>query len=156
MRPAVARLVLFAVLFVGWLGYLGYLVLLGKPLVLSRPQFLVSQLDVIALSEGTGPVKVQDILYSLEGTEAARLKAKGEITVVNLTSCKVASPEGDPDADFGEQPKGQAYLMPLRPTAEGTYEVVPTPAGSRLVGPPRIYPATEQARAEYRRIRKPE
>jgi hypothetical protein len=45
----VARLALTAVLFVAWLGWLGYLVVTAAhPIVLSRPQFLMSDVDVIA------------------------------------------------------------------------------------------------------------
>ncbi len=154
MRPAVARLALFAVLFVGWLGYLFYLVLLGKPVVLSRPQFLVSQFDVIATAEGADRVKVTEVL-SPRGEEADKLLAKGEIKVVNLESCKVAAPEGDKEATFTDELKGNSYLMPLRQISDGTYEVVRIETGARP-GPPRIYPDTKQVRAEYRQIRKPE
>ena len=51
MRPAVVRLLVAALLFAGWLGYLIYLVATtprtpaGAPLVLSRPQILVSDFD---------------------------------------------------------------------------------------------------------------
>jgi hypothetical protein len=155
MRPAVARLVFFTVLFVGWLGYLFYLVQLGKPLVLSRPQFLVSHFDVIATIEGADHVKVQDVLYP-QGEEARQLLARGAIQVGNLDACRVAAPEGEKEALFSEEKdRGKTFLLPLRPRTEGNYEVVPSPTVGRL-GPPRIYPATEQARAEYRRLRKPE
>jgi len=152
MRPAVARLVFFAVLFVGWLGYLFYLVQLGKPIVLSRPQFLVSQFDVIGTVEGADRVKVTDVLDSPSGDEAAKLKAKGDIKVVNLEGCKVAAPEGEKEAVFSDELKGGTYLLPLRPTADGGYEVVPAPTVARI-GPPRIYPVTPQVRAEYQKIR---
>ncbi len=61
MRPAVGRLILTIALFVGWLVYLGFLVLCrphtpdnlrgafaGRPVTVSRPQILVSMLDVVA------------------------------------------------------------------------------------------------------------
>jgi hypothetical protein len=156
MRPVVARLVVFAVLFVGWLGYLFYLVQLGKPVVLSRPQFLVSQYDVIATVEGADRVKVKEVLDS-PADEAAKLKAQGELKVVNLEGCKVAAPEGEKEAVFSEELKSGTYLLPLRPAADGSYEVVPASTVARF-GPPRIYPDTPQVRAEYRKIRarKPE
>jgi hypothetical protein len=51
MKPGVSLFVTFAVLFVAWLGYLAYLVFdrPQSPQVLSRPQFLVSQLDVVGV-----------------------------------------------------------------------------------------------------------
>jgi hypothetical protein len=154
MRPAVARLVIFAMLFMGWLVYLFWLVLLGKPIVLSRPQFLVSQFDVIATAEGADRVKVTEVL-SPRGEEADKLLARGEIKVVNLDSCKVAAPEGEKEATFTEELKGGSYLLPLRQTSDGNYEVVRADTAARL-GPPRIYPDTKQVRAEYGQIRKPE
>jgi hypothetical protein len=53
MRPVVLRFVAVAVLFALWIAYLGYLVWTlpqspnGLPHILSRPQFLVSNLDVV-------------------------------------------------------------------------------------------------------------
>ncbi len=152
MKPAVARLLLLVVLFVGWLGYLFYLVQMGKPIVLSRPQFLISQLDVLATIEGDDQVKIRDVLDSPSSEEAAKLKAQGEIKVVNLEGCKVAAPEGEKEADFNDKLKGQTYLLPLRPTPDGRYEVVPAPTVAR-VSPPRIYPDTPQVLAEYQKIR---
>ena len=53
MKFAAVRLAVAAVLFVGWIGYLGFLVRTTRhPIVLSRPQFLVSQKDVIATYKG--------------------------------------------------------------------------------------------------------
>ena len=52
MQRAKLLLVIAAVLFAGWLGWLAYLALTSaNPIVLSRPQFLVSTLDVIAKVE---------------------------------------------------------------------------------------------------------
>src|SRR5262249_46698022 len=74
VTPKMTRLVLAAVLFAAWMGYLGYLVYTlpkpvnNMPVVLSRPQFLVSDLDVIGdidLKEGT--VAVRKVLYSRGG-----------------------------------------------------------------------------------------
>jgi hypothetical protein len=56
MRPIVLRFVAMAVLFAGWIGYLAYQVYTlppkevnGLPTILSRPQFLVSELDVVGV-----------------------------------------------------------------------------------------------------------
>ncbi len=57
MRPVVLRFVAMAVLFAVWLAYLSYLVVTlpkspnGLPPILSRPQFLVSDLDVVGTIE---------------------------------------------------------------------------------------------------------
>src|SRR5438128_1430645 len=59
LHPAVLRLIAVALVFAAWIGYLVYLVATrpvtadGAPLVLSRPQILVSELDVIAEVDAT-------------------------------------------------------------------------------------------------------
>src|SRR6516165_7848366 len=88
MRPAVARLALCIVLFLGWLGYLAYLVLLGKPVVLSRPQILVSQFDVIATISEDKKVTVKEVLYPKAQDAKGRPKEGIEITVTNIDECK--------------------------------------------------------------------
>ncbi len=152
MRPAVARLAFFSVLFVIWLGYLFYLKQMGKPIVLSRPQFLVSQYDVIATIVDTDKVKIDEVLFPKD-REAVKLEANGAIKVVNLESCKSAAPESKKDMDFTAESKGNTFLLALRKVGDDTYEVAPTSNLSRF-GPPRIYPATEQVRADYKQIRK--
>ena len=66
MKAAYGRFVLCQALFVGWLGYLGYLVAErpdGGMRVLSRPQILVSDIDVIAsVKKGTDTVTIKDVL----------------------------------------------------------------------------------------------
>jgi hypothetical protein len=169
MRPAVVRLLVAALLFAGWLGYLIYLVATlprtpaGTPLVLSRPQILVSDLDVVAEVKGLkDPIKIVEVLYpaSEKGLEGK------EITVTNLKDCKPL-PRAEQKAEVKEDYAGPGqYLLPLRKVGDGPdYEVTPTPAspgyppsGMRL-GPPRIYPLLterlkEQALAQYRQILK--
>ena len=54
MKAARLRLLFAALLFFAWIGWLAYLaakVTLEPPIVLSRPQFLVSNLDVVAQVE---------------------------------------------------------------------------------------------------------
>ena len=166
MRPAVVRLLVAALLFAGWVGYLVYLVVTTAPLVLSRPQILVSDLDVVAEVKSTSakdPVKIVTVLYpdSEKGLEGK------EITVTNLDQCKPLPRADQKEVEVRPDYSGPGqYLLPLRKVGDGPdYEVVPTPAspgyppnGLRL-GPPRIYPllserVKEQALAQYRQILK--
>jgi hypothetical protein len=170
MKPAVVRLALAALLFACWIGYLAYQVATlprtptGQPLVVSRPQVLVSDLDVIAQVDSLdGPVTVQQVLYP-DRKEYERLKT---IRVTNLAECR--GPSRDFRAGAGPQDwtRPDRYLLPLRPVSDGkegkdqVFEVVPTPPSpgyppvSGKAGPPRVYPATEQVLAQYRRVRKP-
>lgn len=170
MRPAVVRLLVAALLFAGWLGYLVYLVVTfprtpaGAALVLSRPQLLVSDLDVVGEVKGVDqPVKVVTVLYP----EAEKGLAGQEIKVANLDQCKPLPRPEQKAADVPADYQGPGlYLLPLRKAGDGPdYAVTPTPAspgypphGGR-VGPPRIYPLPterlkEQALAQYRQILK--
>ena len=105
LSPA-ARLALAAVLFVAWLGWLGYLVVTAAhPIVLSRPQFLMSDLDVIARLNGDAEhpeslVRVDSTFWSRSPT----LKVDGqEIRIDNLSHV---------DKDHGWQGPG-LYILPL-------------------------------------------
>jgi hypothetical protein len=170
MRPAVVRLLVAALLFAGWLGYLVYLVVTfprtpaGTALVLSRPQILVSDLDIIGEVKGTDqPVKVVTVLYP----DAEKGLEGQEITVTNLDQCKPLPRPEQKDAPVPADYSGPGlYLLPLRKPAEGAdYAVTPTPRSpgypphQAQVGPPRIYPLLtermkEQALAQYRQILK--
>jgi hypothetical protein len=154
MRIAKARLVLAAALFAGWLGYLAYLTttLTRPPLVLSRPQFLISNLDVIArVEEGNGPnsrVQVEEVLWP-RTPEAQRLQGQA-ITIANL-----AGSEGWAGAG--------SYILALTSDGKDSYQVAPTPPSpgyepnpATKAGRPHIYPATAAARAQLETIRKPE
>jgi len=171
MRLLVGRLLVTALLFGGWIAYLGYLVATrpltpeGRPLVLSRSQLLVSDLDVVAQVDDPGlPVKVEEVLYPPEEEQ----KLKGQVLkVINLDDCHPL-PLPAQHQGPGEPPDWTGpgrYLLPLRHSAEAkeAYEVAPTPptAGypprgvQGLLGPPRIYFATNQALAQYHQVPKP-
>jgi hypothetical protein len=143
VRAAHGRLLLCLALFLGWLGYLGYLVA-ERPagyVVLSRPQILVSDLDVVAtVHAGSDTATVDDVLFPA-GDAARRLKGK-QIRVSNLDDCR---PPGDPTKHKPDFQGGGPYLLPLQdPGADGKdYRVAVTPPspGFRF-GTPRIYPAT--------------
>jgi hypothetical protein len=178
MKLAAGRLLLTAVLFLGWLGYLGYLVICrphtpggllgafeGRPLTLSRPQFLVSTFDVVAEVSGEKGEKVvvKEVLFP---KSKAPVKPGDEIHVDNIDRCR---PLSDPLAKVTNPPPDYSgpgdYLLPLQPLdADGAhrFEVVPTPPSPGFPtsqgvnpGPPRLYPATPQMRAEYDQIAKP-
>jgi hypothetical protein len=162
MKPAAGRLLLTAVLFAGWLCYLGYLVwtrprvpttggelsgLHGQPLVLSRPQFLVSSLDVVARVDEDGKgVKVVEVLYPADKPPVHQ----GEVISVE----DFAGPHTPPEwSGPGE------YLLPLlrlNPNDKKHYRVTPIPSSPGYArAEPRIYPATPEALAQYRKIPKP-
>ena len=178
MKLAAGRLILTVALFLGWLGYLSYLVICrphtpagllgafeGRPLTLSRPQVLVSTLDVVAEVSGEKGEKVivKEVLFPKSN---AAVKPGDAIHVENIDRCR---PLSDPLAKETNPPPDYSgpgeYLLPLQPLdAEGQhrFEVVPTPpspgfptAQGANLGPPRLYPATPQMRAEYDAIAKP-
>ncbi len=168
MRPAAGRFLLTALLFVGWLGYLGYLVATrpqtadGRPLVLSGPQLLVSELDVIArVDDPAKPVLVQKVLYP---PKEKQIRPGDMIRVSNLGQCRplTRDPGQKPTSDWTAPGE---YLLPLQRWTENGqmhYQVTPTPASpgypsprNHQPGPPRIYPATPGALAQYEQIRKP-
>jgi hypothetical protein len=132
MRPVVLRFVAVAVVFAAWIAYLGYLVLMlpkspnGLPPILSRPQFLVSDLDVVGeidddertvpISELLNPSNAED-LAALAGVAAlqapspkvhvvkvdevlyppnATLPAGRIIGVTNFNDCRIPGTSGEP------------------------------------------------------------
>lgn len=171
MKPVHLRLLLTVLLFGGWLSYLGYQVFTRpqranrQPLVLSRPQLLLSTVDVIAdVSDPGNKVRVMEVLSPQED---APVKAGDEIVVDNIKRCfptLLPGPNGEepppPPPDYTGP--GQ-YLLPLVPDKQAgkdRYKVAPTPPspgyprGHGLqTGPPRIYPATAETRAEYEQVR---
>jgi hypothetical protein len=178
MKPVAARLILTVILFLGWLCYLGYLVVCrphtpgglrgafeGRPLTLSRPQFLVSTLDVIADVSGEKGEKVvvKEVLFPKSG---ASVSAGETIQVEGIDRCRAVpdplAKEADPPPDYSGPGLYLLALQAPNPDDPHRFEVVPTPPspGFRLsqgvnFGPPRIYPATEEMLAEYRQIVKP-
>jgi hypothetical protein len=127
----------------------------GQPVVLSRPQFLVSEVDVIAQLDGEdGPVTVKEVLSAQKETA---LEEGQTIKVVNLVS-----PDGKGPVNWTGP---GLYILPLRlqpqPQPDHTYQVVPIPPspgyrGQSDLDPVRIYPATAETRAQYRQIQKPD
>jgi hypothetical protein len=164
------RLALAALVLAGWLGWLLYLVLTtgaapqgvlrlmtgtAPQVVLRRPQFLVSNLDVLAKidlsavepSEAT----IQRVLWPSDLVDKYQGK---KIKVINLAEFK------------SDQEKNWAgdYLLPLVRLAENTFEVAPTPRSPGYppaLRPeekiyPHIYPATQQVLEQYDALHKGE
>ncbi len=138
-----------AVAFLVWIGWLGYLAATAsRPVVVSRPQLLASNLDVVARVDALDkPVQVKEVLWS-EAPDAKPLEGQ-TIPVGNLAKCK-------------DDWKGPGdYLLPLVREAkagEETYQVARPPAHSPGIDParpPHVYPATPETRAQQRLIRSP-
>ncbi len=156
MKAAYARLAIVLALFVGWLGYLGYLVYAERGdayVVLSRPQFAVSDVDVIAdVNAGSDVVTVDEVLFP-KSNDGQKLVGK-QIRVTNLEECRPAHPPpgAAPRPDLNGNGK---YLLPLQEPVndDKDFRVCPTPPSPGFeVGTPRIYPATEEVMGQYRQI----
>jgi hypothetical protein len=144
MRARTLRLVLAVLLFVAWTCWLIYLGLAtSHPIVLSRPQFLISQLDIVAtLERPRGPsteVTVKEVLWP---PSQAALQGKS-ITIEGLAQSQGFNELGD-------------YILPLTPDGK-RYRVTPLPPSPGYGGTttPRIYPLTRQTRWQLGRIIKP-
>lgn len=140
MKPAALRLVLAVLLFAGWVGYLAYLAATTRnPIVLSRPQFLVSQMDVIARIEAPPQATVEEIHWP----DKTDLKPGDVLTVTNLADCQGWAGPG-------------SYILALSRDGKD-YRVAPTPPspGYDRSGPPRIYPLTKETRHQLDSIPKP-
>lgn len=153
MKWAPLRLLLAGVLFAAWIGWLVYVVRssvppgASRPVVLSRPQFLVSSLDVIAyvdeLDHDPAELTIRDVFWP-KGKQASDLMGK-TIKVSRLPECH---------DDFVGVGPGE-YILPLARFGEHGYQVVPLPRSPGFPsGRPRIYPATPQTRRQLQEIRK--
>src|SRR3954454_15395083 len=92
MKPLVIRFVLTLVLFAGWLGYLGYLVWSrpltesNYPLVVSRPQLMTSDIDVVAqIDDPKEKVEVKAILWPRRGPP---IKVGDKLDIREIEKCQ--------------------------------------------------------------------
>jgi hypothetical protein len=160
-RLLIFRLLLVAGLLVGWLGYLAYLVWelpeteARQALILSRPQLLVSEVDVVAqVSDPGEEVVIERVLYQQDGLD---LKPGDRLAITNLKACRSSWPPSTRERDdwVGEG----LYLLPLRRQGSA-YEVVRVPASPGYtpetsgISPLRIYPATPRTLAQYQHLEK--
>jgi len=146
-----ARLYVSAGLFLAWLTWLFYLVLTTtRPIVLSRPQFLVSTLDVIAhvdVVNGKPDPRVRiEAVHWPPGRQIGP-----SITVNNLDQCPVRTHDG--------AWRTGSYILPLVED-HGNYRLAEIPA-SPGYNPdfadsrPRVYEANPQTLRQLNEIRKP-
>ncbi len=135
--------ILAAGLFLAWIGWLAYLAITAaRPVVLSRPQFLLSDLDVIAQVEETKTganhkATVQEVYWPLQDRPVS---IDQTILVTNLEACT------------GWQGPGR-YILALHHGTEGNEVVAPgkspgfppaSPEFGQTVARPRIYPVTAE------------
>ena len=137
-----------AMAFFGWLAWLAYLaVTASKPTVLSRPQFLMANLIVIAEVESLDKdVTVIEVYWP----EAKKELEGKELKVTNLAQAATEDREGR-----GWKGPGR-YILPLVQEPDGTYQLAPIPpspgfSARKLL----IYRETPHTRGQLREIRKP-
>jgi hypothetical protein len=157
-RPHPAFLILTGVLFLAWIGYLAYqAITLPRPnIVLSRPQFLVADLWVVAHIESPDdPVTVKECVYAAEGEEKP---ADGStLKVGGLADCKKTVRTSKNEIETREEFTGPGdYILPLT-RGSGGYFVTPIPhmTGLTQYGP-HIYPLTPETRARLAEMPHPE
>src|SRR5437016_3359018 len=111
-------LLIAAVLFAAWIGWLAYLAFTTtRPIVLSRPQFLAAQVDVIARVEekaGRPDPVVKDVVVSWARDQAGRPLEGQTLTIANLA--QVTEKEGW----LGPE----TYILPLI-KEDNTYALAP-------------------------------
>lgn len=144
------RLIVAAILFIAWLGYLTYLVATtAHPLVLSRPQFLVSDVDVIAkVSAQDDHPNSRVAIESVYWARAPQFKPENkEIDVVNLSRVtKENGWQGPGDYILALVKSGNEYKLASIPRSPG-FEPEARDAG------PRIYPVNSQTLSQLAAIR---
>lgn len=142
-------LLLVGLLFAAWIGWLAYLAATTtRPIVLSRPQFLITQIDVVAelhAADDGGSVTriaVKEVLFPVDGPVS--IKPGAEIDIANLAHLT----EHD-----GWQGPGE-YILPLVKEGDHKVRLAPIPRTPGFGGgAPRIYRITPETRAQYRQIR---
>jgi hypothetical protein len=139
MKAGRIRLLVAAVLMVGWLAYLGYLALgQPKPVVISRSQllqathFVKGDVTLDAANKPGAAIKVNDSFGS-------KRVAESEIEVDNL---------GDAHHPDGKPLSAGTYFLPLVAVGPNKYRVV-SPSGSNS-SRPTIYPWTAEVEKQVR------
>lgn len=138
MNHPKARLAISALLFLGWLGFLLYLVVDSRTVILSRPQFLVAQVIVVAdLGAGPGPAVVEEVLWPAD--RANERLVNQPIRIAGIAG--LADKQG-----YGGPGK---YLLPLMKTMTGSYQIAPLPGPAPEA---RIYAWTPRLREQVDEI----
>lgn len=146
MSAARARMVLAAVLFAAWIGWLGYAVSQkGRVQILSRAQFAGAPVWVVAevtVDGGGLPVGTVRVKETLRG------QAPAVLSVRNLSSAVTPLPV---TGDSRTPPAGD-YLLALEPLSDGNYRIagLPRSPGYEPQMPTRavIYPWTDDVRRQ--------
>jgi hypothetical protein len=146
-----ALLAVTVVLFVGWMAYLIHLALTHRhPVVISRPQILVSQIVVVAHVEGEDVPKdnvtIEQILFSEK--EPPGIAIGNTIRVANLPQ------------STGNWTGPGDYLLPLE-KSDDTYQVTLIPRSPGFIpaganAQPLIYRWTSEIEEQFKHIPKPE
>lgn len=140
------RLILAAIAFLGWIGWLAFLAITTtRPIVLSRPQFMFSQMDIIADIQAKGDrpdphVNISEVVWVRGDTEKPPSQ---KIEITNLDHITQEDGWNGPGT----------YIIPLV-TEGSTYRVAAIPASPGYGGgKPRIYRLTPAARTQLLEIR---
>lgn len=145
MNRGKIRLAIAVCLFLAWLGYLVYLVAVTRdPVILSRPQFLVSNLYVLAelTADEEHPdtqAKVREVRWAADEGDKKLLGVA--LTIQKLDKCGEAQGWRGPGV----------YIVPLSKFRDGSYHLTETPPSpgfspnSRPEYRYRIYSATEDS-----------
>jgi len=153
MKRSRLWLIVTALAFAGWIGYLFYLTrsVERPPVHLSHPQFQIAEAVVVAhLDDEDGPARVVEVAFD----PGKNLLPGAEIHVANLRDSfhkwldDGGSPEWDVPGDF---------ILPLRrvnQARDGTWtaEVAPLPPSPGLLRGTRIYPKTPATMKELHAI----
>jgi hypothetical protein len=134
MRRDRVGLIVTAILFVGWLGFLAYLAATKTdPVIVSRSQVMAATHFVLAevkVDPATGEPERQVTVVRDLRPHGAPIDAV--VTVLNIKHARVAGPAG---AFQGKGP----YLLPLTRTSEG-YLLTPAPRAPGQEGAARSRP----------------
>jgi hypothetical protein len=143
-------LIVSSVLLTAWIGYLGYLAVTHHhPVVLSRPQFLASELDVVAkVTEETNA----DGLAEVESVSHYRTESQKELKDKQIVVKGLTHSEGW---------KGPGrYILPLVPIDSSDKDTqdyfvagIPRSPGAPSL-PARIYPVTAETIEQLESISK--
>jgi hypothetical protein len=115
-----ARLVVSAILFLGWLGFLLYVVVDSRTIILSKPQFLIAQLYVVVeVRETAGKadpeVVVDKVLWTSDPLDQHLTHQK--LQLPDISACAKEHGYQGPDK----------YLVPLVKSPAGSWMIAAVP-----------------------------
>jgi hypothetical protein len=162
MKSAALRFWLLAAMFAAWIGLLLYLALTTRnPVIVSRPQVLASNLDVVATvtNASKGTAVVTEVLWPEDQKGKWETKT---ITVTNLPACERSASDADRDKDGRTERErwtgAGEYILLLQPDGPNAFKIA-APHRSPGFDPyrylPHIYRDTQQARDQLAEIRQP-